>query len=121
MHGGISRRRFARAALATVLIAQARGIQVRDVEVAESTDNQWEACADEGDPVSYEGPARFGWGEEWIEASLPAGATCNLAAFGAEDPAPGIRKLCECAKQDGGEQSRSKNELGVTWSFCASE
>jgi len=41
-----------------------------------------------------------------------------LHSFGGADPAPGIRKQCECA---GGEDSKMRPDLGDMWVQCAAE
>eukprot|EP00929_Paragymnodinium_shiwhaense_P120489 TRINITY_DN92449_c0_g1_i1.p1 TRINITY_DN92449_c0_g1~~TRINITY_DN92449_c0_g1_i1.p1 ORF type:complete len:506 (+),score=108.88 TRINITY_DN92449_c0_g1_i1:92-1609(+) len=85
-------------------------------------DDQWQACAVEGDVVQLEGMVRFGWGESWVQAPLPRGASCALASFGNDDPAPGIRKVCECMPPS---QTATPNnamvELGTSWTRCANE
>ena len=43
----------------------------------------WSDCAMEGDALPTGGLTSFGFGEDWVEASLPLGASCAVAAFGA--------------------------------------
>eukprot|EP00747_Dinoflagellata_sp_TGD_P181470 gnl/TRDRNA2_/TRDRNA2_35325_c0_seq1.p1 gnl/TRDRNA2_/TRDRNA2_35325_c0~~gnl/TRDRNA2_/TRDRNA2_35325_c0_seq1.p1 ORF type:complete len:545 (+),score=119.45 gnl/TRDRNA2_/TRDRNA2_35325_c0_seq1:227-1636(+) len=77
----------------------------------------WSPCALEGEFV--DGPAelvRFGWGLAWVEKQVEAGAQCSSAVFG-RDPAPGVRKVCECAGASGGRRGR-RDELGIQWSHC---
>lgn len=83
-------------------------------------EGQWEVCADEGEAVSRAGRVRFGWAMSWVEASLPSGASCSLASF-ASDPAPFIRKVCECAPADEAGDSNHREEMGTTWSYCGTE
>lgn len=78
----------------------------------------WSDCGLEGDALPKGGLTSFGFGEDWVEATLPLGASCSVAAFG-EDPAPGIRKACQCSDEQGSVQKR--DELGVSWTFCGNE
>lgn len=74
----------------------------------------WRRCGREGDPLPAAGLVRFGWGKQWVEAGdVEEGAPCSAASFGA-DPAPHIRKVCECIRGE-------RDELGFRWRRCASE
>lgn len=77
-------------------------------------------CAKEGDTVPQGGAARFGIGTQWVEGSLPDGATCGLDAFGS-DPAPGTRKVCLCSSEPRPDFDKKREELGVEWLRCATE
>lgn len=83
----------------------------------------WKPCGVEGGPVAEQGIARFGLGLTWTEADVPRGASCSISTFGS-DPSPGLRKMCECngqARMSLGGQLALKDDLGFTWSRCASE
>lgn len=105
-----------------------RGSQLRHVDEAVRSvavegaiaTGTWHSCADEGDAISQAGRVRFGWAMSWVESTLPSGASCSILSFGS-DPAPSIRKVCECAPIDGTVHTRLREELGVTWSPCGSE
>lgn len=43
-----------------------------------------------------------------------------MSSFGS-DPAPGIRKVCECAPPGDGFNPQLQEELGIMWSHCANE
>lgn len=72
----------------------------------------------EGDAVPKSGLTSFGFGDDWVEATLPQGASCTVAAFG-EDPSPGLRKMCRCSDASG--PDGQQEELGVSWERCSSE
>jgi hypothetical protein len=78
----------------------------------------WEPCAQEGELIPLGGRVRFGYGLAWTEKHLLEGDVCSMAAFGGADPAPGIRKQCECS---GAEDSKMRPELGEMWVQCATE
>lgn len=82
----------------------------------------WRTCAQEGGPLSEGGLVRFGWGLAWVEASVRSGSICSVRTFGGADPAPNIRKACQCAggvrKLFGHEE---RDDVGTAWVRCAAE
>jgi len=78
----------------------------------------WKHCALEGNLVTVPGAVRFGWASQWVETELAAGATCSSASFQHRDPAPGVRKVCECTSFS---SATDKIELGTSWHRCARE
>mmetsp|Transcript_85861 Transcript_85861/g.278099 ORF Transcript_85861/g.278099 Transcript_85861/m.278099 type:complete len:509 (-) Transcript_85861:159-1685(-) len=80
---------------------------------------KWRSCATEGAAIANAGLVRFGFGMAWVEADMPSGASCSVASFG-RDPAPNIRKACECSLEPGATSQR-RVELGIEWSRCATE
>eukprot|EP00440_Ansanella_granifera_P066877 gb/GFBE01072526.1/.p1 GENE.gb/GFBE01072526.1/~~gb/GFBE01072526.1/.p1 ORF type:complete len:516 (+),score=123.90 gb/GFBE01072526.1/:1-1548(+) len=80
----------------------------------------WKRCAQEGEAVDLPGLVRFGFGENWVEAELPPGASCSSANFNGQDPRPYTRKVCECAGSTL-DTSHFRKELGVFWEHCAME
>mmetsp|Transcript_132022 Transcript_132022/g.240068 ORF Transcript_132022/g.240068 Transcript_132022/m.240068 type:complete len:525 (+) Transcript_132022:117-1691(+) len=87
----------------------------------------WRPCGSEGGVIEEEGLVRFGWGLSWTQATVPRGASCALATFGS-DPAPNIRKVCECTDDITmprsnlqGSSSLQADDLGVRWARCADE
>jgi len=85
--------------------------------LAAASRDAWEPCAEEGQAVPHAGRSRFGFGMSWVEAALPSGASCSVAAFGV-DPAPFIRKMCECLSVD---RAADVVEMGVPWARCGTE
>mmetsp|Transcript_12350 Transcript_12350/g.43505 ORF Transcript_12350/g.43505 Transcript_12350/m.43505 type:complete len:535 (-) Transcript_12350:110-1714(-) len=84
-------------------------------------DGEWQPCAEEGQAVAQAGRTRFGFGALWVESSLPAGASCSTSSFGS-DPAPFVRKVCECAAVvPGSADDRLREELGLIWRRCGGE
>mmetsp|Transcript_84855 Transcript_84855/g.248726 ORF Transcript_84855/g.248726 Transcript_84855/m.248726 type:complete len:515 (+) Transcript_84855:93-1637(+) len=105
-------------ALVFGLVPTLTGAMRQRSAAAGSPAGTWVACALEGGALAG-GRVRFGWGAASVEATLPAGAACSVASFGT-DPAPGIRKVCECI--DGNATSQQvRDELGVMWALCAVE
>lgn len=85
-------------------------------------DFSWEPCAAEGEMIPIAGRVRFGYGLAWTESRLIEGDVCNVASFGGADPAPGIRKECECSSGgEGIDDARMRPDLGDMWVQCASE
>lgn len=77
-------------------------------------------CAQEGGVVHRGGLVRFGIENKWVEASLPEGASCDMAAFG-DDPFPYRRKVCLCSRDPIAMTDQRRTELGVRWRKCAEE
>lgn len=97
-----------------------RRAHLRSSRVESESEGQWQVCADEGEPVSAPGRVRFGWAMSWVESSLPPGATCSVASFGS-DPAPFIRKVCQCSPQQQNSGTEVREEMGMSWAWCADE
>jgi len=93
--------------------------QEKDLEFSweKDVDFSWEPCAGEGDMIPIPGRVRFGWGLAWTENHLNVGDVCSLQSFGGADPAPGIKKQCQCSGGD----SKVLPDLGDMWSLCAAE
>jgi len=125
MKGGAARRLrayFTNAVAATILLCgTGDGLKLYTIggKRAARQSATWEPCAAEGALVKAAGAVRFGWDEAWTEATLPANSPCSVATFGGVDPAPGVKKACQCitaAPADG-----SLDELGIVWTPCAKE
>lgn len=96
----------------------------------------WVPCGTEGEVIRAVArstsrglqPVRFGWEKAWVEASLPGLSHCSLGSFGGVDPAPNIRKVCQCLSEDTGTAAlasssvdQERNDLGIMWFRCADE
>mmetsp|Transcript_59903 Transcript_59903/g.128534 ORF Transcript_59903/g.128534 Transcript_59903/m.128534 type:complete len:510 (+) Transcript_59903:100-1629(+) len=83
----------------------------------------WQSCGIEGELIAGQGRVRFGWGLSWVEAELPrTAARCAAETFRGLDPAPSIRKVCQCAASiSGGDGGDLVEELGTKWRRCAEE
>jgi|Transcript_9416 hypothetical protein len=90
---------------------------------SEAETGLWRPCGAENHVLQEAGLVRFGFGELWVQSSVPNGASCSIATFGS-DPAPGILKMCECSSNtddDDQDHDLVKDDTGVSWRRCAKE